>query len=252
MADDKLTYWEVHLDEEIPTFGCGRRRILVVERGQKFVTLLLPTDCTTDRTPIAVWDRLKPIELLLPAWNYQEMAVRLERVSREYDRNTAAYRLAMGLLGFPVPEPELTEEQKATRKAAGDRLQAARTKVEYVPGKGERAGQGEGSGKLMQRLWMTGSYTPERLVEIVLSNWPGRTTKVSDVKYNYNILLSLPPAELKTRFGTEVIPAWPVKKVERKAEPAPTMTATTIKPAPVPDRTKKPAAESRKLKEVDK
>lgn len=207
---DALTYWEVHLDDEIPTFGSGRRRLLVVERGQRFVTLLQPADARVDRTAIAVWDRLKPVELLLPAWDHQEMAVRLARSAREFDRNTPTFRLAMTALGHPVPEPELTPEQRAQRAAAGERLKAAR--VEYQPGEGEKPGPGEGSGRLMMRLWMTGSYTPERLVEIVLSNWPGRTTKKSDVKYNYNKLAEMPASQRLLLFGREELPAWPTKE----------------------------------------
>lgn len=207
-----ISYWEVHLDDEIATFGCGRRRLLVVDRGQKFVTLLSPVDCAFDKTSITVWDRLKPIELLLPAWNHQEMAVRLERLAREYNRNSAPYRKAMAELGFPVPEPELTDEQKAVRVAAGERLKAAKVKVEYVPGTGESPGPGEGSGKLMQRLWMTGNYTPDHLVDVVLRNWPGRTTKKSDVKYNYNILVNMPAAQRILLFSREDVPEWPAKE----------------------------------------
>jgi len=232
MTDD-ITYWQVHLEDEIPTFGAGKRRLLVVERGQKWVTLLNPSDCAYDRSPIDIWDRLKPVELLLPAWNYQEMAVRLERTAREYERNSATYRLAMKLLGFPVAEPELTPEQKLAREQAGERLKAAKVEKVYVPGEGEKPGQNEGSGKLMQRLWMTGNYTPERLVEIVLSHWPGRTTKKSDVKYNYNILVEMTAEERLNRFGRSDVPAWP----EKEAKPA--LKATTIKPAPAPERKKK-------------
>jgi hypothetical protein len=222
MSDD-ITYWEVHLEDEIPTFGAGKRRLLVVERGQKWVTLLSPADCSYDKSPIAIWDRLKPVELLLPAWNYQEVAVRLARTAEEYDRNSATYRLAMKLLGFPVPEPELSPEQKAQRAAAAERLNAAKVEKVYVPGEGEKPGQNEGSGKLMQRLWMTGSYTPERLVEIVLSNWPGRTTKKSDVKYNYNILMEMSVEDRQARFGRGDVPPWPEKDAKPvvKAEPAP-------------------------------
>lgn len=233
-----ITYWEVHLDDEIPTFGAGRRRLLLVERGQKFVTLLSPVDCAHDKIAITIWDRLKPIELLLPAWNHQEMAVRLARLSKEYDRNSAPYRQAMAELGHPVAEPELTEEQRAVRAAAGERLKAAKTRVEYAPGEGEKAGPGEGSGKLMQRLWMTGNYTPDRLVEVVLSNWPGRTTKKSDVKYNYNILMAMPEAQRVLLFSRGDVPPWPSKDKPAEAVADPIQPPAVNKAKPKKEKVK--------------
>ena len=57
---------------------------------------------------------------------------------------------------------------------------------------------GEGSGKFIQRLLLTGAYTPETIAGMVLANYPNRKTRVSDVYFNYRILLDaktpgLPP-----------------------------------------------------------
>lgn len=237
-----ISYWEVHFNDEAPAFGAGKRRVLLVQRGPKWSKLLSPEDCQTETMLTIEFERLKPKELLLPAWNYQEMAVRLERLAKEFNRNSALYRDAMKELGFPVPEPEpgMSIANDGTHREK--KTTPVKAKVEYSPGVGEKPGPGEGSGKLMQRLWMTGSYTPEQLVAIVLTNWPGRTTKKSDVKYNYNILMEMPAAQRLVFFGREDVPIWPEKE---------TIKATVIKPAPTPERTK-PAAKTRGLKSLMK
>jgi site-specific DNA-cytosine methylase len=73
----------------------------------------------------------------------------------------------------------------------------------------EIARQGEGSGRLIQRLWLTGRYTPDDLVAVVHRNWTGRTTKVADVYHNYRVLLDA---------GTPNLPPWPSKKKGERGE----------------------------------
>lgn len=231
MAGD-ISLWEVHFNDDAPTFGAGRRRVLLVERGHKWVKLLSPEDCQTETMLAAEFDRMKPKELMLPAWSFQEMAVRLERLASEYSRNSSLYRAAMRELGFPVPDPAPGMEIARDGTEKEKKAPPPKAKTEYVPGEGEKPGTGEGSGKLMQRLWMTGQYNPDQLVAIVLTNWPGRTTKKSDVKYNYNILMEMPAAQRLILFGREDVPVWPEKE-------KPVLKATIIKPAPAPDRAKK-------------
>lgn len=62
---------------------------------------------------------------------------------------------------------------------------------------------GEGSGKFVQRLWMAGINTPDTLVELVLKNYPGRTTTRSDIAYNVG--------KLRKQHGAAAVPAWPKK-----------------------------------------
>lgn len=207
---DPITYWEVHFNDEAPAFGAGHRRVLMVAEGTRWAHLLAPEDCTAEKLELKIFERMKPVELLMPRWNYQEMAVRLKRIAKEYNRYSSAYFLAMEKLGDPQPRPELTAEQKLARA----KLQESKPPKVYVPGEGEKPGQNEGSGKLMMRLWMTGNYTPEQLVQVVLTNWPGRTTKKSDVYYNYKILERMEPAERLKLYGREDLPAWPKKEAK--------------------------------------
>ena len=81
---------------------------------------------------------------------------------------------------------------------------------------------GEGSGKLLQRLLMTGRYTADALVAIVHRNWEGRTTKVGDVYYNYRKLLDA---------GMADVPPWPGKAV--RSEPRPKSEPRPIALAPI-------------------
>lgn len=88
---------------------------------------------------------------------------------------------------------------------------------------------GEGSGAFVRRLWMTGRYAPERLVELVHANWEGRTTRVSDVYYNYKKLLEA---------GVEGVPPWPRKSREvttaLRANGAARVTVRSREIAPAP------------------
>lgn len=77
---------------------------------------------------------------------------------------------------------------------------------------------GEGSGRCLQRWWLTGKYSPEELVARVHANWDGRTTRVSDVYYNYQKLLDA---------GVPDVPPWP----KRRAASAPKRTSTLPKQA---------------------
>lgn len=90
----------------------------------------------------------------------------------------------------------------------------------------EKPLSGEGSGKFIKRLWMTGRYTPEQLVALVHQNWEGRTTKVGDVYYNYQKLIQEQPA------GT--VPPWPHKtsRTTKTPAPAPTLAQQANPPAP--------------------
>jgi len=78
----------------------------------------------------------------------------------------------------------------------------------------------EGSGEFIRRLWMTGQYSPERLVELVHANWEGRTTRVNDVYYNYKKLVEA---------GTADVPPWPKKVVTRTPQPRETLGTATIR-----------------------
>jgi DNA (cytosine-5)-methyltransferase 1 len=83
--------------------------------------------------------------------------------------------------------------------------------------------QGEGSGKLIQRLWCETSLTPEQLVAVVHANWSGRTTKVGDIYYNYNKLV---------QAGVEVRP-WRVKNATKATKPSvPVRSEPTTSSAP--------------------
>lgn len=72
-----------------------------------------------------------------------------------------------------------------------------------------RAEPGEGSGKFMQRLFLTTDMTPEEIVAAVHANWEGRTTKVSDCAFNYNIL---------KRANAPGLRPWPGKTNSVRAE----------------------------------
>lgn len=210
MSNDPITYWDVYMEEG--PFGSGRRRILRVHEGHKWSKLLYPATCETAEMLTEEFERLKPTELLLPAWNYQEMANRLQRAATEYQNNSVLYRDAMRKLGFPVPDPEpgMMIAKDGSQK---EKPEPKAPKV-YVPGEGEKPGQNEGSGKFIMRLWMTGSYEPQRLADLVRENYPGRTTKVSDVKYNYNILINMSEDDRQKAYGRKDVPAWPEKKAE--------------------------------------
>lgn len=78
--------------------------------------------------------------------------------------------------------------------------------VPLAPDDEESPLTGEGSGRYIQRMWMTGRYArpggPERLVELVHRFWAGRTTRVGDVRFNYYRLLRDPAM-------ADRVPTWP-------------------------------------------
>lgn len=210
-----MNLFDVYLEDESLSpgggrhpFGAGHRRIMVVRRGPKWSALIDIDTAETAEMHTDTFERCKPVELLMP--NYQELAVRLRRLSGEYGNNSAIYRDAMEALGHPVPKPEKTEAETVAAGEKVKRMHAAKAQKVVVIGTGEVPGQNEGSGLFIRRLWMTGSYTPERIVELVLLSYPGRTTKKSDVYWNYKKLLEL---------GTPDVPPWPerekpIKKLE--------------------------------------
>jgi DNA (cytosine-5)-methyltransferase 1 len=73
---------------------------------------------------------------------------------------------------------------------------------------------GEGSGRLVQRLWRTTDLSPDELVAVVHANWAGRTTRRGDVYYNYKKLVET----------GETVRPWP-------AERGRTARSVTVEPA---------------------
>lgn len=53
-----------------------------------------------------------------------------------------------------------------------------------------KAQAGEGSGKLIKRLWRETTLSPDQLVSVVHANWSGRTTRVGDIYYNYKQMIA--------------------------------------------------------------
>jgi hypothetical protein len=203
---------------------------------------------------VAEFERFKPTELL-PVSN-QELAQKLKELATTYKRKGAIYREAMEELGYPDVEDVVAENActypdckcivttstsqpvplcplgREPKKVKAPKAKAIpKPPKVVVPGTGEEKGQHEGSGAMIRRLWMTGKYTPDQLVEIVHKNFPGRTTKKSDVYWNYKKLLEL---------NTPDVPAWPEK-------PKAALKAIVIKgkPDPVPE----PAAQEEKTPE---
>lgn len=102
-----------------------------------------------------------------------------------------------------------------------------------------RAEPGEGSGKFMQRLWLTTDMSPEQIVAAVHANWEGRTTKVSDCYFNYKKLI---------KAGVQGVRPWASgKNVSGSPAAKPASPAAQSKPAgagvsPAPaDQAKAPA-----------
>lgn len=75
---------------------------------------------------------------------------------------------------------------------------------------------GEKSGEFIRRLWMTGKYTPEQILELVHKNWEGRKTKVADIYWNYGKLL---------QSGVANVPPWPSS---RRTIPGPTAAVARV------------------------
>ena len=50
---------KVCLQDEIPKFGCGWRRLIVLARGRKWVRLLQPANGRRARINTAVWDQIE-------------------------------------------------------------------------------------------------------------------------------------------------------------------------------------------------
>ncbi len=205
-----MDYVQIYFGDEVPAFGCGFLSVLAMgDEGSRQVTLLHISTCddvTISRDLYAQMARNRNTK----AWDIfepgRDLAARITKNAGIYQRWTPAVRQALIGLGvlsgrYPlgVPADDLPEELRSPVRIGS---------VISLDGDGplsdtETPLQGEGSGKLMQRLWMTGRYTPEDLVAIVLKNWPGRKTKVSDVFYNYNLL---------KKADTKGLPSWPSKK----------------------------------------
>lgn len=67
---------------------------------------------------------------------------------------------------------------------------------------------GEGSGRFIQRLWLTGRFTPEQIVARVHEHFSRRKTTVSDVRFNFYRLV---------KSGRTDVPAWPARREKRDA-----------------------------------
>lgn len=82
---------------------------------------------------------------------------------------------------------------------------------------------GEGSGRFMQRCWLLGELTPEALVDLVHARYAGRTTRTSDVYYNYRKLLDA---------GLPNVPPWRSSSAARssRVRSASTIPATAVAP----------------------
>lgn len=55
-------YFEVHLQDEVPRFGCGRR-VVAVDMGRKWVHLWSPALNIKGRVPREMFKRLNPIKV---------------------------------------------------------------------------------------------------------------------------------------------------------------------------------------------
>lgn len=194
-----MDYVQIPFGDEAPAFGCGFHSVLVMgEPDSKQVTLLKTSSCdevVLSRVLYAEMARSRNTKV----WplDPSELVPRLIRQAALYDKHTPTVRQALLELG--VAEGDLPPALRHTIRTS-----SIIAPTDGVPlSDSETPMQGEGSGKLMQRLWMTGRYTPEELVDIVLKNWPSRKTKVSDVFYNYNLLKKAEVANL---------PPWPSKK----------------------------------------
>jgi len=105
----------------------------------------------------------------------------------------------ISVIGADLEDPPTTVESSRTPEP-----EVEKKVVPIDPGTGNAPPyDGEGSGRYIQRLWMTGLYSPDRIVEKVHEHYEGRTTSRSDVYYNYKKLVD---------SGTPDVPPWPSKK----------------------------------------
>lgn len=194
-----MDYVSIYFGDEVPVFGCGYHSVLVMgEEGSKQVRLLKTTTCDDAVIPrdlyVAMVHSPNSRTLDLDA---DAMAVRLAKNAVMYEHCTSVVRDALLALGVPSeglpPELRQAVRTSAVIAVSGDAGPLSDAEVPL---------SGEGSGKFVQRLWMTGKYEPDDLVRLVLSNWPGRKTKKSDIFYNVNLLV---------KAGVENVPPWPKK-----------------------------------------
>ncbi len=164
----------------------------------------------------------KPVDwygrLLFPLYHPGPRALQV----RNFLAQQADYQqLRKVLAGLPVREiavqypvvawPAVKPVVQPLVRVIPKKIQALKVMVSPMPisrlsDNGDSPLEGEGSGKFIRRLWMTGRYTPEQLVELVHKHWEGRTTKVGDVYYNYRRLID---------SGEPNVPAWPARKAEK-------------------------------------
>ena len=62
MASQTGIVW-LHLNDEVPRLGSGRRRIAIVQLGWKWVKVRKPSQDHTIRIPRKTWDALKQVSL---------------------------------------------------------------------------------------------------------------------------------------------------------------------------------------------
>lgn len=110
----------------------------------------------------------------------------------------------------PVRETTGAEELAALESASGEE---ARSKYPTPLA-------GEGSGRYLQRMWKTTDLAPDQLVEAVHEHYPNRTTKRSDVYYNYKKLVD----------AGEAVRPWSLGSV-KVARPAASLTVKPSQPA---------------------
>lgn len=206
----ELPYYRAHFDDEVAQLGSGMRSVLVVSAGPKWIKLLDPSSCLTDQLPTPDFERNQRKQLI--RYDRKDMIQRLLRIAKEYDRYSAPVRdavLALGAKKSELPDHkfELHYEGDATAPGAPKEKKVkvpAAPPVELTAEQlaSEKPLDKEGSGRFIMRLWMLGKYDPDQLVALVLANYPGRTTKRSDVYYNYKKLVEA---------GTPNCPPWPPK-----------------------------------------
>jgi len=123
---------------------------------------------------------------------------------------------------FVPPEPK--QKKQRVLKTGGELSGGMPTPAPAAAG-AQPPMAGEGSGKYIQRVWMTGRYTPDQIVALVHRHWQGRTTKRSDVYYNYKKLIEA---------GAMDVPPWSVDApAEKKAAKAARERETKEADAPV-------------------
>jgi len=121
----------------------------------------------------------------------------------------------------PAPQPPMSvHEVRERAPAPAPAAPTPAAPIQLVPVDGNIPPlAGEGSGKYIKRLWMTGQWSHEEILALVHKNYPGRKTRKSDIYYNYRALLT---------EGVPNVPPWSDRPTARGRSGNPPSPPTTV------------------------